>query len=66
MKRHAVERTNKAVIRAEEQSEKTRRVVGRIFGMKYSRKGHKDGNRNKNRIERSGQARLVYVIDLKP
>ena len=29
--------------------------------MKYSRKGHNDRNRNKNRIKRIGQARLVYV-----
>ena len=32
--------------------------------MKYSWKGHKDKNRHKNRIERSGQARLVYVKDI--
>ena len=29
--------------------------------MKYSWKGHKDGNRHKNRIKRSGQAGLVHV-----
>ena len=29
--------------------------------MKYNWKGHKDRNRHKNRIRRSGQARLVYV-----
>ena len=40
-KRYIVERTSKAEIRLEEQSEK-RRVVGRIHGMKYKRKGHKD------------------------
>ena len=34
-KRYIVERINKAVIRLEEQSEK-RRVVRRIYGMKYS------------------------------
>ena len=38
-----------------------RRVVGRIYWMKYSWKGHKDKNRHKSRIKRSGQARLVYV-----
>ena len=38
-----------------------RRVVGRICGMKYIWKGHTDRNRYKNRIKRSGQARLVYV-----
>ena len=41
-----------------------RRVVGRIYGMKYSWKGHKERNRHKNRIKRSGQARLVYVFDI--
>ena len=42
-----------------------RRAVGRMIGMKYSGKGHKDRNRHKNRIEkRSGQARLVYVKDI--
>ena len=29
--------------------------------MKYNRKGHKDRNRHKNEIKRSGQAPLVYV-----
>ena len=29
-----------------------RRVVGRIYGMKYSRKGYKDRNRHKNRIKK--------------
>ena len=38
-----------------------RRVVGRIYRMIYSWKGHKDKNRHKNRIKRSGQAWLVYV-----
>ena len=41
-----------------------RRVVERIFGTKYSRKGHKDRNRHKNRIKKSGQTRLVYVKDI--
>ena len=40
-----------------------RRVVGRISEMKYNWKGHKDRNRHKNRIKRSGQTRLVYVKD---
>ena len=39
------------------------RGVGRIDGMKYSWKGHQDRNRHKKRIERSGQARLVYVTE---
>ena len=41
-----------------------RRVVRRIYGMKYSWKGHKNRNRHKNRMKRSGQARLVYVKDI--
>ena len=53
-KRHRVERTSKAEIRLEEQTE-NRRVVGRIYGIKYSRKGHKDTNRHKNRIKRVGK-----------
>ena len=32
--------------------------------MKYSQKGHKDRNRHKNRIKRSGQAQVVYVKNL--
>ena len=41
-----------------------RRVVGRVYGMEYSWKGHRDRNRHKNRIERNGPARLVYVFDI--
>ena len=41
-----------------------RRVVGRIYGVKYSWHGHKDRNRHKNRIKRSGQARLDYVENI--
>ena len=40
------------------------RVVGRIYGMKYSWKGHKDRNRHNNRIKRSGEARLVYIKNI--
>ena len=37
IKRYIVERTNKVEIKPEEQSEKAkRRVVGRMYGMKYS------------------------------
>ena len=36
-----------------------RRVVGSVYGMKYSWKGHKDRNWHKNGIKRNGQARLV-------
>ena len=59
VKRYIVERTIKAEIRPEEQSEKLG-VVGRIYEMKYSWKSHKDRNKHKNRIKRSGQAWLVY------
>ena len=38
--------------------------MGRIYGMKNSWKGHKDRNRHKNKIKRSGQARLVYVFNI--
>ena len=31
------------------------RVVRRIYGMKYSRKGHKDSNRHKNIIKGVGK-----------
>ena len=40
------------------------RIVGRVYGIKYSLKGHKDKNRHKNRTKRCGQARLVYVKDI--
>ena len=35
-----------------------------MYGMKYSWKGQKDRNRHKDGIERSGQARLVYVFEI--
>ena len=41
-----------------------RRVVRRIYGMKYSWMGHKERNRHKNRINSDGQARLDYVFDI--
>ena len=41
-----------------------RKVVERIYGKKNSWKDHKDKNRHKNRVKRSGQARLVYVFDV--
>ena len=39
-------------------------LVGRIYGMKYKWKGHRDRNRHKNRVKRSGQPKLVYVKDI--
>ena len=32
-----------------------RRIVGRIYGMKYISQGHKDRSRHKNRIKRVGK-----------
>ena len=44
-----------ARIKTREQNRvRKRRVVGRIYGMKYSWKGHEDRNRHKNRIKRVG------------
>ena len=63
IKRLIVERTNKAVIRPEEQSEKTESCRETLWN-EIQLKGHKDRNRYKNRIKRGGQARLVYVIDI--
>ena len=40
------------------------RVVGRIYGMTYGWKGHKDGNGHKNIIKESGQAWLAYVKNI--
>ena len=39
-----------------------RRVVGRIYGMKYSWKGHKDRNRHKNRIKKESDVKHRYNI----
>ena len=57
IKRYVVERTNKAEIRSEEQSE---RAFGRIYGMKYSSKGLKDRNRQKNRLK--GMGKLGWFV----
>ena len=43
------------------------KIVGRIYGMKYSWKGHKDSKQTQeqNKIKKkSGQAQLVYVKDI--
>ena len=54
-KRYIVERTNNAEIRPENRVKNSfflkRRVARRIYGMKYSWKGHKDRNRHKNKKE---------------
>ena len=62
IKKYIVERTSEAELRPKEQ--RKRRVLGGIYGMKYSLKGHKDRNRHKNRIKRSRQARLVHVKNI--
>ena len=49
-----VEWTRKAETRRKNRVRK-RRVVGRIYGMKYSGKGHKDRNRHKNRVKGVGK-----------
>ena len=60
LKSYIVERTNKAELRPQEQSEKKESRRENLW-KKYSWKGHKDRNRHRNRIKRSGKARLVYV-----
>ena len=40
------------------------RVVGRIYGLKYSWKGHNDRNKHKKKMKRGGQTQLVYVTDI--
>ena len=54
VKRYIAERTNKTETRPEEQSEKTE-IVGRIYGMKYIRKGHKDRNRHRAEFKGVGK-----------
>ena len=51
MKRHILERTNKAEIRLKEQSEKAESCQANLW-MKYSWKGQHDRNRRKNRIKK--------------
>ena len=63
IKRYIVERTNKAEIRREEQSEKADSWWENLWN-EIQLKGHKDRNRHKNRIKRSGQAQLIYVFDI--
>ena len=57
-----VERTNKAGIRPEEQREKAESCRENLWNEIELKGPHtKNRNRHKNRIKRSGQARLVYV-----
>ena len=63
IKRHIVERTNRAEIRPEEQSEKAESCRENLLD-EIQLKGPQDRNRHKNRIKRSGQAGLVYVKNI--
>ena len=54
---YITERTNKAEIRLEEQSEKAESCRENLW-KKYSRKGHKDRHRHKNRIKKKGVGKL--------
>ena len=65
IKRHnIVERTNKAEITLEEQSEKTESCRENSWNEIQLKRPYKDRNRRKNRIKRSGQVQLVYVTDI--
>ena len=57
---YTVERTNKAEIRPEEQSEKIE-SCGENLWNEIQLKGHKERHRHKNRTKRNGRARLVYA-----
>ena len=54
IKRHIVERNNKAEIKPEEESEKTESCWDNLWN-EIQLKGHKDRNKFKNRIKRSGK-----------
>ena len=60
VKIYTVERTSKAEIRLGEQSEKAENCWENSWN-EIQFKGPLERNRHKNRIKRSGQARLVYV-----
>ena len=62
-KRHIIERTKKAEIRPEEQSEKSESCRENLR-RKYSWKGLKDRYRHRNRVKRKGQAWLVHVKNI--
>ena len=63
IKRCIVERTTKAEIRPEEQSEKSREFWGEFMEWTTVERAIRQ-NRYMNRIKRSGQALLVYVKDI--
>ena len=58
-----VERTSKAEIRPEQQSEKAEISLNDLWN-EIQLKGPYDRNKHKNRIKRSGKAQLVYVKDI--
>ena len=58
-----VERTNKAEIRQEEQSEKVE-ICRKNLWNEIQFKGLSDRNRHKNRIKKEWQAHLVYVKNI--
>ena len=62
-KRYIVERTSKAEIRLGEQNEKAENCWENLWN-EIQFKGPLERNRHKNRIKRSGQARLVYVKNI--
>ena len=62
-RRYIGERTNKAEIRPEEQSEKAESHRGNLWN-EIQLKGHEDSNRHKDKTKRSGRARLVYVKNI--
>ena len=63
IKRCIVERTTKAEIRPEEQSEKSRELWGEFMEWTTVERAIRQ-NRYMNRIKRSGQALLVYVRNI--
>ena len=63
IKKYIAEKTNNAETRPEEQSEKADSCREKIWD-EIQLKGHKDRKRHKDRMKRSGQARLTYVKDI--
>ena len=62
IKRHIVERTNKAEIDRKNRVRKQSCRENLLSEIQL--KGPEERNRHKNRIKRSGQARLIYVFDI--
>ena len=64
IKRFVAERTNKAEIRREEQSETVESCRENVWNEIQLKGPLRQKKRHKNRIKKSGQARLVYVKDI--